>query len=157
MEEAIQLSLQGKVVPLAGAEYWGNRSAGPKAVGSGPRPHFGARVPSGSPIWGPASGYGLLAGLIQNSPFNSFLHPRNVSDWKTMRRMFLVFGASCLLLVLKAGAVTPAILSEPQSVTVNNASAAAFHGCGVKRGCLPVAFPRHEQPARSDQRDFEPG
>ena len=40
--------------------------------------------------------------------------------------MFLIPVAACLLLAFRAGAVTPSILSEPRSVTVNNASAAAF-------------------------------
>jgi cyclophilin family peptidyl-prolyl cis-trans isomerase len=43
-----------------------------------------------------------------------------------MLRMFLILGAGCLLVVPRAGAATPTILSAPQSVTVNNASAAAF-------------------------------
>jgi cyclophilin family peptidyl-prolyl cis-trans isomerase len=43
-----------------------------------------------------------------------------------MKRLFGVLGAMCLLVAFGAGAQTPAILSEPQSVTVNNASAATF-------------------------------
>jgi len=43
-----------------------------------------------------------------------------------MKRLFLILGAGCLLMALRTDAVTPTILSEPQSVTVNNASAAAF-------------------------------
>jgi cyclophilin family peptidyl-prolyl cis-trans isomerase len=43
-----------------------------------------------------------------------------------MNRLFLILGAACLLGAFRAGAVAPTILSEPQSVTVNNASAAAF-------------------------------
>jgi cyclophilin family peptidyl-prolyl cis-trans isomerase len=43
-----------------------------------------------------------------------------------MKRLFLVLGAAWLLVALRAGAQTPIIRSEPQSVTVNNASAAAF-------------------------------
>jgi hypothetical protein len=43
-----------------------------------------------------------------------------------MKQLSRVLGAMCLLVALSAGAQAPAILSEPQSVTVNNASAAAF-------------------------------
>src|SRR5580658_1441543 len=43
-----------------------------------------------------------------------------------MKQFFLVLGATCLLVVFRANAQTPIITSEPQSVTVNNASAAAF-------------------------------
>jgi cyclophilin family peptidyl-prolyl cis-trans isomerase/uncharacterized protein (DUF2141 family) len=43
-----------------------------------------------------------------------------------MKRLFLIVTAWCLLVAFQAGAVTPAILSQPQSITVNNASAAAF-------------------------------
>ena len=43
-----------------------------------------------------------------------------------MQRMFLILCAGCALAVFKAAAAAPVILSEPQSVTVNNASAAAF-------------------------------
>jgi hypothetical protein len=43
-----------------------------------------------------------------------------------MTRVLPIPGAGCLLGAFKASAVTPNILSEPQSVTVNNASAAAF-------------------------------
>jgi cyclophilin family peptidyl-prolyl cis-trans isomerase len=43
-----------------------------------------------------------------------------------MKRMLLLLGVYGLLVAFRAGAVTPSILSEPQSVTVNNASAATF-------------------------------
>ncbi len=43
-----------------------------------------------------------------------------------VKRIFLILGAGCLLVAFRAGAATPTILSAPQSVTVNNASAAAF-------------------------------
>jgi cyclophilin family peptidyl-prolyl cis-trans isomerase len=43
-----------------------------------------------------------------------------------MKGMFLILGAACLLVAFNAGAQAPTILSQPQSVTVNNASAAAF-------------------------------
>src|ERR1700677_3938223 len=43
-----------------------------------------------------------------------------------MNRMFLVLGVGGLLAAFRAGAAAPTILSEPQGLTVNNASAAAF-------------------------------
>ncbi|HUD46070.1 MAG TPA: peptidylprolyl isomerase [Candidatus Baltobacteraceae bacterium] len=43
-----------------------------------------------------------------------------------INRTTLILGAGCLLVAVRASAVTPTILSEPQSITVNNASAAAF-------------------------------
>jgi len=39
---------------------------------------------------------------------------------------FLILGAGCLLVAFKAGAQTPVILSEPQSITVNTGSTADF-------------------------------
>jgi cyclophilin family peptidyl-prolyl cis-trans isomerase len=43
-----------------------------------------------------------------------------------MKRLLLVLGVACLLAVFRASAQTPVITAEPQSVIVNNASAAAF-------------------------------
>src|SRR5208282_4365980 len=43
-----------------------------------------------------------------------------------MKRLLLSLGAVCLLMALRAVAGMPIILSEPNSVTANNASAAAF-------------------------------
>ncbi len=43
-----------------------------------------------------------------------------------MKGMSRALGALCLIVALNARAQTPIILSQPQSVTVNNASAAAF-------------------------------
>ena len=43
-----------------------------------------------------------------------------------MKSLFRILAAACLLLAFRAGAQAPTILSEPQSVTVNNASAASF-------------------------------
>jgi cyclophilin family peptidyl-prolyl cis-trans isomerase len=43
-----------------------------------------------------------------------------------MKPILLVLGVGCLLVSLRANAQSPAILSEPQSVIVNNASAANF-------------------------------
>jgi cyclophilin family peptidyl-prolyl cis-trans isomerase len=58
---------------------------------------------------------------------SSFDHPPwRASKWVFVKRAFLIPAAICLLLTFRAGAVTPVILSEPGSITVNNASAAAF-------------------------------
>jgi cyclophilin family peptidyl-prolyl cis-trans isomerase len=61
-----------------------------------------------------------------SAPFNAFRIELSGPYWMIMKRLFLVLGAWCLLVALGANAQTPDIISEPQSVTNNVASAADF-------------------------------
>jgi cyclophilin family peptidyl-prolyl cis-trans isomerase len=58
-----------------------------------------------------------------------------------MKRLYLFFGVWFLLVVFRAGAVTPTILSPPESVTVNNASAAAFTVVATNAASYQWQFP----------------
>src|SRR5208282_3533639 len=58
--------------------------------------------------------------------FGAFRSRWNSLTLAAVKRFFLIFSFWNLLIASQAGAITPVILSPPQSMTVNNASAAQF-------------------------------
>jgi peptidyl-prolyl cis-trans isomerase A (cyclophilin A) len=52
--------------------------------------------------------------------------PQIQADWDLMKRRLKEVFVICCALALKANAQTPVILSQPQSITINNASTATF-------------------------------
>ena len=61
-----------------------------------------------------------------SSRFGAFRSRGNLLTFAAVKRFFLFFSIWSSLIALQARATTPVVLSPPQSITVNNASAAQF-------------------------------